>query len=146
MGADTFRHWSSMTARVNPTSSSVDKLQINIYGCKQMKRLSGSVRYQEYLVLLLIWHENQAESTVISSPSSNLNRSNYRHQGVFGWIHSLHIRAHPLHNSQEMGCAVQLDRTKIFFFFFFGVASQKLKALLRCTSFHESLCRLSKMK
>lgn len=89
------------------------KLQMNIYGCKQIKRLYDTVRYQECLVLLLIWHENQAESTVISLPSSNLNRSNYRHQGVFGWIHSLHIRAHPLHNSQEMQCAVQLERLRL---------------------------------
>lgn len=126
MTLDAFRHWSS-TVGVNLTLSSLDKLQINVYGCKQTKRLSGSVRYQECLVLLLIWHENQAESTVIFSLSSNLNRPNYRHQGVFGWIHSLHIRAHPLHNSQEMGCAVQLDRlrTRIPFFFFLSCITKK---------------------
>lgn len=48
--------------------------------------------------------------------------SNYRYQGVFEWIHSLHIRAHLLRNSQEMGCAVQLERLRTFFVV---VASQK---------------------
>lgn len=81
---------------------------------KQMKRLSGQI----LSLCASFWSDTKIkpESTVISPPTSNLNGPNYRHQGVFGWIHSLHIRAHLLHNRQEMRCAVQLKRLRMKIF------------------------------
>lgn len=125
--------------------------QINVSGREQMKRLSGSVRLQECLAFLLIWRQNRAESTLISSPSFNLNRCNYRNPGVFGRINTLHTRAqHHCTTARKRGVLMLLERIMILFFFlfFFELHHTYTHTLrvLRCTSFHESLCRLSKMK